>query len=656
MVYKLIITIFLASILYSSVVAQDLSGKRKDSLLVFYVENETSYNESDPAPSSTDFKNNRQSFPWLYLDKKQWENLSAYLDDPFFKDIHKRNLLALKELVQGMSENPDADQHSVINSSTNVRVLKKWLERATVAWYITGESVYLDIAKRALMASCRSNEWMVEPPGKYHINSADLSTGELLFNVSFGYDVLYNYLDEPQRRECMKALIEKGIKAYLEGYVKKDWWVDCDFNWNSALHGNAGIAAMVIRNANPELSEFVLSLAIEGLPHMINSFYPGGGYIEGVMYQGTAIGHLTDFIVPYYKLTGEDLGLLENEDFHHTLTFWIPMFAPDGQAYNFSDCNEKPSLYGITQAFWWASKLNRPEWAWDQERRTSKEIGRGGLFSDVESFWYRQPHQESKPIKIPRFWHFDGIDWAMWRGESSWLAYRGGFNGGNHDNDDLGNLILGYGKDRFLIDPGYGANKASEHNCVTVRGHEQSDCATSYIPRAFEHETGFYLVDDIREAFPHTASHYNRHLLLIDDNHLLLIDDVAGTKDRRLWVNGHFQTRYPVERTEKGWEIHGLNDTCKIHLLFDFGPLREVAWNFNGPITKLVYKDLYDRVHAVQPVLFSFNDVPYSYTSSTDGFSLEIEGKTHEFLFEDGILNYLFEESVVILPGTQHLR
>ena len=656
MVYKLIITIFLASILYSSVVAQDLSGKRKDSLLVFYVENETSYNESDPAPSSTDFKNNRQSFPWLYLDKKQWENLSAYLDDPYFKDIHERNLLALKELVQGMSENPDADQHSVINSSTNVRVLKKWLERATVAWYITGESVYLDIAKRALMASCRSNEWMVEPPGKYHINSADLSTGELLFNVSFGYDVLYNYLDEPQRRECMKALIEKGIKAYLEGYVKKDWWVDCDFNWNSALHGNAGIAAMVIRNANPELSEFVLSLAIEGLPHMINSFYPGGGYIEGVMYQGTAIGHLTDFIVPYYKLTGEDLGLLENEDFHHTLTFWIPMFAPDGRAYNFSDCNEKGSLYGITQAFWWASKLNRPEWAWDQERRTSKEIGRGGLFNDVESFWYRQPDQESKPIKIPRFWHFDGIDWAMWRGESSWLAYRGGFNGGNHDNDDLGNLILGYGKDRFLIDPGYGANKASEHNCVTVRGHEQSDCATSYIPRAFEHETGFYLVDDIREAFPHTASHYNRHLLLIDDNHLLLIDDVAGTKDRRLWVNGHFQTRYPVERTEKGWEIHGLNDTCKIHLLFDFGPLREVAWNFNGPITKLVYKDLYDRVHAVQPVLFSFNDVPYSYTSSTDGFSLEIEGKTHEFLFEDGILNYLFEESVVILPGTQHLR
>lgn len=53
-----------------------------------------------------------------------------------------------------------------------------------------------------------------------------------------------------------------------------------------------------------------------------------------------------------------------------------------------------------------------------------------------------------------------------------------------------------------------------------------------------EHKTGFYLVCDIREAFPHAVSHYNRHLLMIDDSHLLLIDDVAGAEGRRLWVNG----------------------------------------------------------------------------------------------------------------------
>ena len=79
------------------------------------------------------------------------------------------------------------------------------------------------------------------------------------------------------------------------------------------------------------------------------------------------------------------------------------------RAYNFSDCNER-GLYGIAQGFWWAGQLNRPEWAWDQERRTSTGIGRGGLFHDVESFWYRQPHQESIQPVMPRFRHFTGIN------------------------------------------------------------------------------------------------------------------------------------------------------------------------------------------------------------------------------------------------------
>lgn len=642
MYHKLIIVLLLATLQHNILTAQQLFGNSKDSLLLDFIENKTSFTDSDPVPTATDFGDNQQTFPWLYLDNKQWENLSSYLDDPYFKDIHERNLQALKEFGQGQIESPDPDFRSILNAKTNVRILKKWIERATVAWYITGETVYLEMAKAALLASCKSNNWKVVSPGKYHINSADLTTGELLFNVSFGYDVLFPYLDESLKRECLKALIEKGLRAYLEGHASRDWWVTCDFNWNSALHGNAGIAAMVIRNTNLELSDYVLQLVTKGLPYMIKSFYPDGGYIEGVMYQGTAIGHLTDFIAPYYKLTGDDLGLLENKDFHNTLTFWIPMFAPDGMAYNFSDCSEKGSLYGISHGFHWAHQLNRPEWAWDQERRTSKGIGRGGLFHDVESFWYRQPHQESYPIEIPRFRHFKGIDWAIWRGKKSWMAFRGGFNGGNHDNDDLGNFILGHGHDRFFIDPGYGANKASEHNCVTVRGHEQTDCATSIIQKAFEHENGFYLVCDIREAFPYTVSHYNRHLLLIDDNHLLLIDDIAGAEERRLWVNGHLQTRYPAERIDEGWKIHGPNETCEIHLLFDFGLLTEEQWNFNGPITKLIYKDLYDRVHSVQPVLFSFNDAPYSYKSDANGFSLEIEGKVYEFVFEKDELIFLF--------------
>ena len=621
--------------------AQMLPEDTDDPVLADFINNKTTFSDTDPVPGTTTFGDKQLAFPWLYLEKARWEDLSSYLEDPYFKDVHERNLLALQELARGRKIVQGMDLQSLIPFRTRVRTLKSWIEWSTVAWYITGESIYVDIAKRALKVACNIDNWGVTTIGKFNLNSANLGTGELMYIVSFGYDALFPYLDEAQKRECLKALIEKGLRTYLEGLLHHDWWEKCDFNWNSALHGNAGIAAMVIRDTNPELSDYILKRVTEALPYMIKAFYPGGGYIEGVMYQGTAIGHLTDFIEPYYKLTGKDLGLMENEDFHNTLSFWIPMFAPDGRAYNFSDCQELSTLYGISQGFWWAHELDHPEWAWDQERRTSKKPGDGSLFWDVESFWYREVNQESREPELPRFMHFKGIDWAIWKGKESWLAFRAGFNGGNHDNDDLGQFILGHGKDRFLIDPGYGAIKASEHNCITVRASEQTDCAIAPITRSFEYDDGFYLVSDIQKAFPFSTSSYKRHLLLIDDNHLLLLDEVKGANDLRVSVEGHFQTRYPVEQTKDGWKIIGPNETCQVNLLFNHAPLQQDEWKFGGrPITRLKYWNYSDRIHSIQPILFSFNDEAYTFHSDPEGFTIEVGGKVHEFRFQNGELVY----------------
>jgi hypothetical protein len=136
------------------------------------------------------------------------------------------------------------------------------------------------------------------------------------------------------------------------------------------------------------------------------------------------------------------------------------------------------------------------------------------------------------------------------------------------------------------------------------------------------------------------TSHYNRHLLQIDDDHLLLLDDVKGTDSLRVSVLGHFQTRYPVERIEHGWIIKGPTETCKIELLFRHAPLQEEEWDFRGPITKLKYKNFYDPVHSIQPILFSFNDEPFTFHSDPDGFTIEIGGKFHEFTIEGGVLEY----------------
>ena len=175
--------------------------------------------------------------------------------------------------------------------------------------------------------------------------------------------------------------------------------------------------------------------------------------------------------------------------------------------------------------------------------------------------------------------HFKGIDWAIWRGEKSWLAFRGGYSGGNHDNNELGQFILGHGQDRFLIDPGYGAIKASEHNCPTLHAMEQTDCALAPVTGLLNTENGFYLECDIQKAFPFATTFYNRHLLLIDDDHLLLLDDMNGAGDMRVSVEGHFQTHYPCG-TNGTWLEDQWSDMipATLNYLSITGP----SWKRNG--------------------------------------------------------------------------
>ena len=85
---KFTVAVIFSAVQFLLLDAQYLMEDSRDSLLQYFIDNQTTYDDSAPTPSATDFKDTRVSFPWLYHDQQQWENLSAYLDDPYFKDIH----------------------------------------------------------------------------------------------------------------------------------------------------------------------------------------------------------------------------------------------------------------------------------------------------------------------------------------------------------------------------------------------------------------------------------------------------------------------------------------------------------------------------------------------------------------------------------------
>jgi len=574
----------------------------------------------------------------LFLDQKQWANLKDKLKDPFFDRLHRHNLEAIDLLDRekldgditkvpwflGKAGSPAHECHD--------RVLKNRVLRGIVAWYLTGQEKYFQFACESLDAACDSTQWR-PPEGTVHgVRGAWLQTGDLFFMLVFGYDALHPFLDATQKDRYLGTLREKGLPAYLRGLELKDWWENCNFNWGASLHGNAGLAALLLRHTDSELSQHVLGEAKRRLQTVIDHFYEGGAYPEGAMYQATTVGHLTDFIMALHRVTGDDLGLSKNQAFHDVIASWQYLVGGDRRPYNFSNINEGTNEWGCAQVFWWAQRLHRPDWTHFQEEVLRDWRDTHGAFFDVESFWCREAFQKSKPPKTDGLHHFKDIDWLTWKGPKTWLGFRAGFNGDNHNNRDLSHFILGHEKERFLIDPGYGAAETSQHNAVTIRSFGQTDCSTAPILEAKPEPGGFSLICDLSPCFPYALEEYKRHLQLIDDTHLLIIDDILGAGVTRNSAKWHLQTRLPWYREENGnLVIEGSSQKLTVWFLSDIGYFNAKDWEFQGTITTLSWTQAYDRIHSIHPMLLTFGKPEVTHRWVNDQVEITIDGKVWRY-------------------------
>jgi hypothetical protein len=315
------------------------------------------------------------------------------------------------------------------------------------------------------------------------------------------------------------------------------------------------------------------------------------------------------------------------------------MLAGDGRSFNFSDCSDLGNHWSMPHTFWWAQRCSRPDWTWFENQHVIPSTSTGGVFHDVEAFWYRPAFPTMEQPQLEPLKRFQGLDWVTWHGDHTWLAFRGGFNGGNHCNHDLGHFIFGVDKDRFLIDPGYGADHANQHNCLTIRHHGQTDCATAPIFRLRERPGGFYLACDLSDAFPHSLAFYYRHLLLIDETHLLLIDHLLGRAGRRLGAAYHLQTRCPIEFDHNTLTLHGAQHTLNVRRLAPADQLEVREWDWRGQtITAISWHDARDLVHTVHPVLFSLAPAEVSWRREDDVFCLQLNGAVHRIDLAEGSL------------------
>lgn len=581
--------------------------------------------------------------PGLFLDAEAWQTLDAKLADPFFADLHQRNLQALAclqtqanggrifDVPETLGEEPAVYGYPAVWPS---RVCKNILCRATVAYYITKEQAYLDYAIAAMDAACELDEWHCHAP-QMGLRGANLETGDLLFALAFGFDALYPHVSDDQRQRYIACLRDKGLAAYQKGVEEGDWWIDNSYNWNPSLNGNAVIAALVLLPHEPLLAKNVISFALPRVGLHMHKYLAGGGYSEGPMYQCTGVGHMSDMVIAWHRQTGDDLGLAEHSGFIDTMALWSYLIGGDGRIMNISNCDEFGHEYNAAQVAWWARHLQRPDLLDYHHKMQRPWQDTHQLFYDVEFFWHQEAHQPVEAPDVSGLKHFPEIDWLSYKADDIWLMICGGWNGGGHHNQDQGHLILGYGKERFLCDPGYGKSTMDQHNTFKVQG--QNACHGCLCP--LEHiesfSDGFYATVNLQSAFPFATAFCRRHFIVTENKHILIIDDVAG--QYKEWSDGYqekvfadptwyWQTRLPVEIADNTFKINGKRHSLQVRMLAAIGAIQQKEWDHQGQIRTLSYRSYANNQRNIMPCVLSFADASGSW---------DVDGQRHVFTLND---------------------
>ena len=551
----------------------------------------------------------------LLMSETEWACLNQKLDDPFFQRVHANNERAVDIMINEGREdfwNLAGDlTHPELGriNPWDWRITKHRLYRFALSWRLTAREDSLAEALRAVDVVLDRELWTTEPT--FGFRHADLRTADWWTNATFALEALAPMLSKEQEKGLRQLLTEWALPAYLKGIDADEWWQYAEFNWGAAVHGAAGLAALAVRDVEPELAEVTLAAARRGLRFVIDNLPAGGGWTEGLMYQATTLTHLTEFVAAHHRVTGDDLGLAANPRLHDSLNSRLRMLGGDQCPLNFSNISENDHQWRLPAAYWWARRCDRPEWAGFEDAFPRLWQDTLGVAFEVETFWWREAHQPAEPWRqVEGLWHGRELDWLSWRRGSAWLGFRSGFNGGNHNNLDLGQVIFGIGGERILRDPGYGIGQTARHSCVTCKGRDQTIDSTAKIFRADEFSVGgewlLHVACDLRACYPHSLDRHLRHLIACSDGTLLLVDDIFSRGGRRIGATGHLQLTASAEAHQDDWRMPSADGGTRIrfHLPVSVSP-GEALEHKGQKVYPLIYRTQADAPAALFAVSLS---------------------------------------------------
>jgi hypothetical protein len=250
----------------------------------------------------------------------------------------------------------------------------------------------------------------------------------------------------------------------------------------------------------------------------MHEFRPDGGWGEGPGYWRYATEYNVYFLAALRTAMGKDFGLSQMPGFSVTGDFPIYFTGSTGLTFNYADAHD--GWRGAPQLFWLATAFEQPVYAAAQMPFAAQRPSPLDFLWGAE--WLgRDTKSESESLPLAR--HFSGVSVVAMR--SAWqdsaatfVGFKGGDNGVNHGQLDLGSFVLDSDGVRWAIDlgaddyniPGYFGkqrwsyyrNMTEGHNTLVINGQNQSTTATASIIRFESNADGATAVADLSKAYP----------------------------------------------------------------------------------------------------------------------------------------------------------
>lgn len=424
--------------------------------------------------------------------------------------------------------------------------------RLAYAYRMTGDPRYAEYAEAQMLEVANYPAWNVV----HYLDVAEMTTG-----MAIGYDWLYTYMSEAQRKKIRAAIIEKGLNTSVDTTARHTWWLNADHNWNQVCNTGMALGALAVMEHEPELAKMIINRSIEKIKIPMKTYAPEGVYNEGPTYWSYGTSFNTLLISALEKAFGSDYGLPQMAGYMNTGSYSQQVITPALNAFGYADNGSKASAN--EQIFWFYNRTKDPSLLYMQKRLLEQELANdrglvGGRLAPAYMIWGAANGVQLGNLPVPTNLFYLGIgENPIATMRSSWedpnatyLAIKGGTPSVNHGHMDVGTFIFESNGIRWAYDLGaddyiklqeagvdlWNLRQESQrwdvfrynnkaHNTLTFNDKNQTVAGHSSVIAHGDNPEMMYATVDMSEVYPQVKS-VKRTAALVDKR-IALIEDVV---------------------------------------------------------------------------------------------------------------------------------